>query len=115
VTEQENSSSEIWLRDFLLTWISRFSVFLAHHVTRPLIPLYLITFGASSTVIGVVMAVFTITATVMRLPVGLLIDRVGRKPFLLYGVALFSAGNFGYLWAPSIPMMIPCRVLHGLG
>jgi len=99
----------------LLTWISRFSVFLAHHVTRPLIPLYLITFGASSTVIGAVMAVFTITATVMRLPVGLLIDRVGRKPFLLCGVALFSAGNFGYLWAPSIPMMIPCRVLHGLG
>jgi len=115
VTEQENSSSEIWLKDFLLTWISRFSVFLAHHVTRPLIPLYLITFGASSTVIGAVMAVFTITATVMRLPVGLLIDRVGRKPFLLYGVALFSAGNFGYLWVPSIPMMIPCRILHGLG
>ena len=113
--EQENSSSEIWLKDFLLTWISRFSVFLAHHVTRPLIPLYLITFGASSTVIGAVMAVFTITATVMRLPVGLLIDRVGRKPFLLYGVALFSAGNFGYLWVPSIPMMIPCRILHGLG
>ena len=115
MTEQENSSSEIWLKDFLLTWISRFSVFLAHHVTRPLIPLYLITFGASSTVIGAVMAVFTITATVMRLPVGLLIDRVGRKPFLLYGVALFSAGNFGYLWVPSIPMMIPCRILHGLG
>ena len=61
------------------------------------------------------MAVFTITATVMRVPIGLMIDRIGRKPFLLYGVALFTAGNFGYLWAPSIPLMIPVRILHGLG
>jgi MFS family permease len=112
---QEDSEPDKWLKDFLLTWISRFSIFLAHHVTRPLIPLYLITFGASSTVIGAVMAVFTITATVMRVPIGLLIDRIGRKPFLLYGVALFTAGNFGYLWAPSIPLMIPARILHGLG
>lgn len=112
---QQEASSNPWLKDFLLTWISRFGVFLAHHVSRPLIPLYLITFGASSTVIGAFMAVFTITATVMRIPVGLFIDRLGRRPFLLYGIALFGAGNFGYLWAPSIALMVPARILHGLG
>ena len=88
-------SAHPWLKDFVLTWLSRFGIFLAHHVTRPLLPLYLITFGASSTVIGAVMAVFTITATVMRIPVGLLIDRIGRKPFLLYGIAFFIAGKLG--------------------
>ena len=107
--------SNPWHKDFVLTWLSRFGIFLAHHVTRPLLPLYLITFGASSTVIGAVMAVFTITATIMRIPIGLLIDRVGRKPFLLYGIALFTAGKLGYLWAPSILLMLPFRVLHGLG
>ena len=112
---EELSQPEPWLKDFLLTWISRFGVFLAHHVTRPLIPLYLITFGASSTVIGAFMAVFTITATVTRVPIGLLIDRIGRKPFLLYGIGLFGIGNFGYIWAPSIALMIPGRILHGLG
>jgi len=115
VTDQEGSELQPWLKDFLLTWISRFGVFLAHHVTRPLIPLYLITFGASSTVIGAFMAVFTIMATTMRIPIGLLIDRIGRKPFLLYGIALFGIGNFGYIWAPSIALMIPGRILHGLG
>jgi MFS family permease len=114
-TSQLEVSAHLWLKDFILTWLSRFGIFLAHHVTRPLLPLYLITFGASSTVIGAVMAVFTITAIVMRIPVGLLIDRVGRKPFLLYGIALFTAGNSGYLWAPSILLMLPFRVLHGLG
>jgi len=115
VAEHSDSIPKSWLKDFILTWIARFGVFLAHHVTRPLIPLYLLTFGASSTVIGAVMAVFTITATVMRVPIGLLIDRIGRKPFLLYGIVLFTCGNFGYLWAPSIALMIPARILHGLG
>jgi MFS family permease len=115
VAAEEQSRPENWVKDFLFTWISRFTVFLAHHISRPLIPLYLITFGASSTVIGAVMAVFTITATVMRVPIGLLIDRLGRKPFLLYGAAIFGLGNLGYIWAPSILLLIPCRILHGLG
>jgi len=115
VSSSEDQPVKPWLKDFLLTWASRFGVFLAHHVTRPLIPLYLITFGTSSTVIGAVMAVFTITATVSRIPIGLLIDKIGRKPFLLWGIALFCAGKLGYIWAPSIALMLPFRVLHGLG
>jgi MFS family permease len=115
VAEQDTAPEQGWLKDFLLTWVSRLSIFLSHHVTRPILPLYLVSFGASSTVIGAVMAVFTITATMMRIPVGMLIDRIGRKPFLLGGVVLFTAGNFGYLWAPSILLMLPFRVLHGVG
>src|SRR5918993_1490913 len=115
VPEHEQTSSEIWIKDFFLTWINRFSFFLAHHLTRPILPLYLVSFGASSTVIGAVMAVFTITATATRIPVGLFIDRIGRKPFLIAGVALFAIGNFGYLWAPGILLMLPFRMLHGVG
>ena len=114
VPEQEQTPSD-WIKDFFFTWINRFSFFLAHHLTRPILPLYLVSFGASSTVIGAVMAVFTITATATRIPVGLLIDRIGRKPFLIAGVALFAVGNFGYLWAPSILLMLPFRMLHGVG
>ena len=115
VSEQDKAQEQKWLKDFLLTWISRLSIFLSHHVSRPILPLYLVTFGASSTVIGAVMAVFTVSTTVMRIPVGMLIDRVGRKPFLLGGIFLFTLGNFGYLWAPSILLMLPFRVVHGVG
>lgn len=115
VPEQEQTPWEIWIKDFFLTWINRFSFFLAHHLTRPILPLYLVSFGASSTVIGAVMAVFTITATATRIPVGLHIDRIGRKPFLIAGVALFAVSNFGYLWAPGILLMLPFRMLHGVG
>lgn len=112
---ESEQTQQPWVRDFLLTWVNRFGFFLAHHLTRPILPLYLVSFGASSTVIGAVMAIFTITATVARVPVGLRIDRWGRKPFLLYGIALFAVGNLGYLWAPSILLVIPFRILHGIG
>ena len=115
VAEQVAGQDVGWLKDFLLTWVNRFSFFLAHHLSRPVLPLYLVTFGASSTVIGAVMAVSTVTATLMRIPIGLLIDRIGRKPFLLTGIVLFAVGNFGYLWAPTILLMIPFRMLHGIG
>jgi MFS family permease len=115
VSEQPKAPEQKWLQDFLLIWLSRLSIFLSHHVTRPILPLYLLTFGASATVIGAVMAVFTASATLTRLPVGLLIDRAGRKPFLLGGVSLFLLGNLGYLWAPSILLMLPFRVFHGIG
>ncbi|HVO91749.1 MAG TPA: MFS transporter [Terriglobales bacterium] len=107
--------SDTWVRDFSLTWINRFSFFFAHHLTRPLLPLYLVSFGASSTVVGAVIGIFTVTSTVMRVPVGLYIDRLGRKPFLFYGLACLTAANFGYFWAPSILLIIPCRILHGAG
>ncbi len=115
VVAEHEQTYQPWVRDFLLTWVNRFSFFLAHHLTRPILPLYFVSFGASSTVIGAVMAIFTITATVARVPVGLWIDRLGRKPFLLYGIALFAVGNLGYLWAPSILLVIPFRILHGIG
>lgn len=104
-----------WFKDFFSTWINRFSFFLAHHLTRPILPLYVASFDASSTVIGAVMAVFTITATLMRFPIGMFIDRLGRKPFLLAGIAFFMVGNFGYLWAPTILLLIPARIVHGIG
>jgi MFS family permease len=115
VAEATPDPPDTWIRDFILTWINRFSFFFAHHLTRPLLPLYLISFGASSTVVGAVIGVFTITSTIMRVPVGLYIDRVGRKPFLFYGILFLTAANFGYLWAPSILLIIPCRILHGIG
>jgi MFS family permease len=65
--------------------------------------------------IGAVVAVFTIAATIARVPVGLFIDRLGRKPFLIYGIACFTASNFGYWWAPSILLIVPFRILHGIG
>lgn len=111
---QESSETE-WRSNFFLAWLARLSFFFAFHQMQPVFPIYLGEMGASSTVIGSVMAAFTITATAARPLAGLLVDRFGRKIFLNVGIIVFSAATLGYAWAPSILIIVLFRILHGIG
>lgn len=115
MADSKEVRDEGWVQDFIFVCFSRFGFFLALHQMQPVFPLYLEKLGASSTIIGATFAAFTITATVTRPPVGLLIDRFGRKPFLLLGIVLFSVASLGYLWARSILLIVFFRILHGIG
>jgi hypothetical protein len=37
VAERGEAMQELWIKDFLATWINRFSFFLAHHPTKPVL------------------------------------------------------------------------------
>jgi len=115
MTDFKEEQETGWLRDYLLVCFVRFGVFLAFHQMQPVFPLYLGGMGASSTIIGAVMGAFTFTATISRLPIGLVIDRFSRKPFLISGLSLFTLAVLGYLWAPSILFIALFRILHGIG
>ena len=62
----------------------------------PLLPAYLRRHGASSAVVGVVMAAYYAASVVTQYPAGRLSDRIGRRPVLLGGLALFAAGSIGF-------------------
>jgi len=115
MAESEEPQQPTWLRDFVLLSISRFGIFFAFRQMQPVFPVYLATLGASGTLIGFVMASLTVTATVSRPFVGLLIDRSGRKRFLLLGIGIFAFCTLGYAWAPGIIFLVVFRILHGLG
>ena len=115
MAESEEPQQPKWLRDFILLSTSRFAIFFAFRQMQPVFPVYLASLGASGSLIGVVMASLTVTATISRPFVGLLIDRSGRKIFLLLGIGIFALSTLGYAWAPSIIFLVVFRILHGLG
>ena len=115
MAEPEQAQNTNWLRDFVLLFISRFCIFFSFRQMQPVFPVYLAKLGASGTLIGFVMASLTVTAMVSRPFVGLLIDRSGRKKFLLLGIGIFAISTLGYSWAPSIIFLVAFRILHGLG
>ncbi len=115
MTEPERVQKTSWVRDFVLVGISRFGIFFAFRQMNPVFPVYLASLGASGARIGFVMSSFTAMATVSRPFVGILIDRLGRKPFLLLGIGLFIIATLGYAWAPSIMFLVVFRMLHGVG
>jgi EmrB/QacA subfamily drug resistance transporter len=62
-----------------------------------------------------VVSAFLIAATVTTPIYGKLADRLGRKPVLLFGLALFSLGSALSGLAQSMPQLVAFRVLQGIG
>jgi len=106
---------EGWVANFLLTCGVRFGLFFALFQIEPLFPLFLERMEASPMMIGVVMAAFPFGATIVRPLVGLFIDRVGRKIFLLSGLLIFMTATLGYIWTTSLLVALLLRTYHGFG
>ena len=81
----------------------------------PMLPVYIRHLGGSDALAGLVMSSFFVAGVLFQYPLGRLADRVGRKPVLLGGLAVYSAASFAFL-APIAPAMaIALRGLQGLG
>ncbi len=61
------------------------------------------------------MAAYFLALGLGQLPYGALSDRVGRKPPILFGLAVFVAGSLVCGGAPSAAMLVAGRFLQGLG
>ncbi|MFD3377341.1 MULTISPECIES: nitrate/nitrite transporter [unclassified Streptomyces] len=51
----------------------------------------------------------------MQIPVGLMVDRLGTKKVLTFGVVLFTIGQLGFALSPSYGMALASRALLGCG
>lgn len=72
-------------------------------------------FGARGTMLGLVLAVFSLTQFVLSPIAGRLSDRFGRKPVLLVGAALNGIAFIVYAFAQTIPSIFVARILAGAG
>jgi MFS family permease len=71
--------------------------------------------GATPLTIGLAMGAYGLTQSLLQIPFGMLSDRIGRKPVILMGLALFALGSLVAALATSIEMMILGRFLQGAG
>ena len=71
--------------------------------------------GATPALIGFAIGVYGLTQGVLQIPFGLLSDRVGRKPVIFMGLALFAVGSVVAAMSDSIYGIIAGRALQGCG
>jgi len=76
---------------------------------------YAAAFPVDALWIGLAFGAHGLTMALMQLPLGILSDRVGRRPVLLAASVLFVAGSAWAAFADSIAALIAARLVQGLG
>lgn len=82
----------------------------------PVLSLYAVTMdGATPMLVGLAVGAYGLTQAGLQIPFGALSDRVGRKPIILVGLAIFALGSAIAGLADSIYGIIAGRLLQGAG
>lgn len=71
--------------------------------------------GASEALIGLAIGIYGLAQAVFQIPFGLLSDRIGRKPLIVFGLAIFAFGSAIAALTDSIWGVILGRALQGSG
>src|SRR5262245_39651986 len=99
---------------FLLTTVANFFFFL-NFASYFLLPLHVRALGGSEAMVGAVMGTSGLASLAVLPFIGLSIDRLGRRPFLVLGAIGMTAASVGFLFVDSVgPMLFALRVLQGL-
>lgn len=71
--------------------------------------------GSSAFLLGLALGAYGLAQAVLQIPFGLVSDRIGRKPVIVFGLLLFAAGSLWAGQADTIYGVIGGRVLQGAG
>ncbi len=87
---------------------------LGYGLLVPLLPRYSQELGVSDLGLGFLFAAYAIAGLLGVVPLGWLSDRLGRKPFILFGMFAMSGAFVFYALARGYPMLLAARFLDGL-
>lgn len=106
--------ARLWTRSFTQLTLVSFFLFAGFYMLLPALPLYIQELTGSDAMVGLAGGLFTLFAVVFRPLVGGLLDRHGRRRFILWGLALFAAVTYLYGVAAGIIALLALRVVQGV-
>src|SRR5918996_3139504 len=82
----------------------------------PIFSVYVVRYsGATLALAGIAFGIYALTQCIIQVPLGWASDRWGRRPVLVFGLALFSLGSLGCALANNVTALIFARALQGSG
>ncbi|HAA16630.1 MAG TPA: MFS transporter [Cytophagales bacterium] len=105
-------TQRVYTRQFWLLCASGFLFFASFNLIVPALPDHLESMGGGQ-YIGLIIAVFTVTAGISRPFSGKLTDQWGRLPVMIFGVVVCVIAGFLYPMAGTVLSFLAVRLLHG--
>ena len=82
-------------------------------IVIPLLTFYAEEYGAGPVAVTLLMAIYSLTQFLMAPVWGMLSDRYGRRPIMLFSIAMATICLAGFAWAESLVLLFVFRALHG--
>jgi len=102
-------------RPFVLLCLVGFFFYISYDIARaPLLPLFAEELGAGPSMVGLIVAVSTMTGIFLKFPVGVLSDLIGRRRLLTVSLTVLSVMPFVYPFIHHQSLLILVRSAHGL-
>lgn len=113
--EYTGEKSKLWTKDFLLVNTITLLAMTAITTQMGTLPLYVTALGGSKAVAGSIVGILGISALFFRLPIGILLDRYGRRLLLTIGLGILFL-DFALLNVLQTLLMLFClRLIQGIG
>lgn len=109
------SFGEIFTRDFLLLATINLAAFFGFQMVNVGLPMYMAQLGATGQVVGLATTLMTVTATLVRVFAGALLDRFGRIGMLIAGTLIMACTIISYAIFPVVGVILGLRLFHGIG
>ncbi len=105
----------IWTKSFVNISISTFFIFVVFYALLTFIPLYVLE-DLNGTVAegGMATSVFLVSAIIMRLVAGMILDRFGNKEVLVFSVLMFTVSTILYIFIGTLGALLLLRFFHGI-
>lgn len=112
---EDSRKPPIWTRSFISIALTQHILFIVFYALLTTLPLYVIReLGGSSADGGLIVTAMLVAAIFIRVVSAKIIEKIGVKKGLVYGVIAFSITTFGYIWMQEFTALLALRFVHGL-
>ena len=105
----------LWTRNFILALVITIGVNLACNLLLSTISIYAKQITSTDVYAGVMTGAFTLAALFIRIVAGKMLDKIGRRKVLMFGVGITVLSTVAYLLTNNIYIIIFLRVMQGVG
>jgi multidrug resistance protein len=101
--------------DILSIYVPAFFIFLGMGIVSPILAIYAETFNVTYALVSLAISMYAIGRFIADIPVGVLADRFGRKPLMIWGTIIIAISSFLNATAVEFWQFLVYRLLEGVG